>query len=275
MKKSIYLSFLALALSLSSAFAQHEPFLECHYTESYIDYPEKGKVKQDEMVLIISKGASEFYSLWCREHARLRDSLTAKGASLEEILAARDKVKYPVSTQHTVIYKNYPEKGRLTLTDQLIKSSFLYTEKMEIPQWEVFGEKKQIAGYDCQKAETNFLGRKWTAWFAPEIPVEDGPWKLCGLPGLILQAEDSEKEYRFTCIEIKNVSDAPAIRLPKKNYIKCSKSEYLKSLFLHKEDMNTFLRKHGIEPPVEITSNGKAVSAFPKRKFNYIERVTP
>ncbi len=57
---------------------------------------------------------------------------------------------------------------------------------------------KNILGYDCFKAIAPYRGRRWTAWFAPEIPVQDGPWKLCGLPGLILEAYDTNHEYSFT-----------------------------------------------------------------------------
>ena len=58
-------------------------------------------------------------------------------------------------------------------------------------------ESKEVIGYQCFRAVTDYRGRKWTAWFAPEIPIQEGPWKLCGLPGLILEAYDNNGEYHF------------------------------------------------------------------------------
>lgn len=47
-----------------------------------------------------------------------------------------------------------------------------------------------ILDYKCIKATTRFRGRDYTAWVTKELPINDGPWKFYGLPGLILQIED-------------------------------------------------------------------------------------
>ncbi|MBL7472907.1 GLPGLI family protein [Robertkochia sediminum] len=71
--------------------------------------------------------------------------------------------------------------------------------KEEIPviDWKISQETKKIGALDCIKATGSFRGREYTAWFSPEIPVPFGPWKLYGLPGLILEAYDKNKEIYF------------------------------------------------------------------------------
>ena len=64
----------------------------------------------------------------------------------------------------------------------------IYEEEAPELEWEMTGEHGTVASFDCQKAECDFRGRRWEAWFTPEIPVSEGPWKLKGLPGLILYA---------------------------------------------------------------------------------------
>ena len=63
--------------------------------------------------------------------------------------------------------------------------------------WELLPETKNITSFKCQKARGNFRGRTYTVWFANEIPVSMGPWKLNGLPGLILEATDSLNQFQF------------------------------------------------------------------------------
>lgn len=63
--------------------------------------------------------------------------------------------------------------------------------------WQISKGIKNILGYSCQKAIGNFRGRTYTVWFTKEITTPYGPWKLFGLPGLILEAEDTFGRFKF------------------------------------------------------------------------------
>lgn len=69
--------------------------------------------------------------------------------------------------------------------------------------WHITEESKEIGKYIAIKAEVNFRGRDFEAWFTPEIPIFAGPWKLHGLPGLILEVKDIEEENLWYARNIK------------------------------------------------------------------------
>lgn len=71
------------------------------------------------------------------------------------------------------------------------------------PLWRIDTLRREIHGYRCLRAETDYRGRKWMVWFTPDIPLSCGPWKLVGLPGLILEAEDAEGQYSYRCEGLK------------------------------------------------------------------------
>lgn len=78
-----------------------------------------------------------------------------------------------------------------------------YTEKTELPEWTVHNDSiKNILGYECIYATCTYRGRNWKAWFTPEIPLQEGPWKLAGLPGVVLKAYDSGRQYVFEATSI-------------------------------------------------------------------------
>ncbi len=100
------------------------------------------------------------------------------------------------------VYKNSPQLGFLSYREAVSTVLYYYTESMPQYQWEVLEGDSVICDYSCQKARTTFRGRTWIVWYSMDLPYADGPWKLCGLPGLILKAEDSEGDFSFTAYKI-------------------------------------------------------------------------
>ena len=76
---------------------------------------------------------------------------------------------------------------------------------------------KEILGYQCQMATTRFKGRQWTVWYTEDIPLDEGPWKLRGLPGLVLSAYDAKRQYVFEGAGLEQVStDQPVVIVEEK-----------------------------------------------------------
>lgn len=87
----------------------------------------------------------------------------------------------------TFVCKNHPQ-GKMTVTDGLSLQDYIYEDELNAQNWQFVDSTKTILDYPCQMATCDFRGRQWTAWFAPDIPISDGPWKFGGLPGLIMES---------------------------------------------------------------------------------------
>lgn len=157
----------------------------------------------DKMLLQIGPdGLSKFSS-----YKNLSVDSLIMSSSSEQITAA--VINGQLSNgEFMTIYKNYPE-GRLTHTEKICQDWLRYDESMPQLDWQLTDSTANILGYDCQAATCSFRGRDWTVYYCEDIPVMDGPWKLHGLPGLIMRAADSKGEYTFECIGIKSVADRP------------------------------------------------------------------
>lgn len=83
---------------------------------------------------------------------------------------------------------------------------FVINSKDEI-SWKLYPEIKTYNNYKLQKATTNFGGRSWTAWFAKDINIPEGPYKFRGLPGLIFLLEDSNKDFIYALAGNKKLSE--------------------------------------------------------------------
>ncbi|MDR3340726.1 MAG: GLPGLI family protein [Candidatus Symbiothrix sp.] len=182
----------------------------------------KTKELADYMILEIGEsGISKFYS---DNKRRLDSILTDVLKNPQKALLLRDNIMnsgIQKADEHE-IYKNYPV-GKMTVTDQAGLSAFLTEENLNEIQWQMTTDTMTCLKYLCQKATCDFRGRHYEAWFAPDLPINDGPWKFTGLPGLILYATDSENQYIFKAVGLENTRYP--VRFTKREYVKTTRKE--------------------------------------------------
>lgn len=97
----------------------------------------------------------------------------------------------PRAGENLTIYQNYPKKGTLTVREGLLPKFYLYEEEQAL-QWNLLQETDKVLSYSCQCANVTYAGRNWRVSYTEDIPMPYGPWKLSGLPGLILKAESAD-----------------------------------------------------------------------------------
>lgn len=113
------------------------------------------------------------------------------------------------------IYKDFSQK-KIVLSDYNAAKKYLINDTLNNFKWKITGEKVKILNFKCKKATVRFRGRYYEVWYTEEIPVQNGPWKFCGLPGLIIKVKDEKSEfvYELTGIDLKNKFDKKIISIP-------------------------------------------------------------
>mgnify|MGYP001670409800 FL=1 len=211
-------SILLLA-SLAVQAAAREPMIDrahmkCLYRYVYTFDTLKNELRDDLLILQIGKEVSKCYSYYTFQCDSLRR--TPDGAKVWSELFRRATEKdgiygdFPHVRMSTYVYKNYPT-GQMTITDRISSQGYRYVDSLHAQTWTMGDSTREVLGYTCQQATADFRGRLWTAWFATDIPVSDGPWKLGGLPGLILEAYDEGQQHVFTAVGLERVKDEPII----------------------------------------------------------------
>ena len=95
-------------------------------------------------------------------------------------------------------------------------------------KWELHKESKMVNDIECFKATTTFRGNTWEVWYAPSLPYPYGPWKLNGLPGLILEATSTDGYHTYIAEKIKNNYPKKEPVIPRNKILKeISFKEYL------------------------------------------------
>ncbi len=273
------LLFIALACMAADFIRNGEPaILEVRYqrTEVYDTLHRDSLRFTDEMMLRI--GTTK--SLFCNVKRFYQDSLfKANSEAYWSLMKAEiDKGNPNVfatlgGNKRSYLYKDYTA-NRVTEEDYFDTTPWRYKEDWEKPVWEITDDTKTILGYECNKAVTDFRGRRWVAWFTPEIPVQEGPWKLCGLPGLILEAYDSDRDYQFeACGLIQNALGEVGTCMHRKtdDYNDVTRDEFLNNWwrFKHSNSGAKIRAAYGVGPKATPGDNKPKVINYDKEETDY------
>lgn len=152
--------------------------------------------------------------------------------------------------------------NKLSYYGKVSIDKFMYHEEVPHIDWALSDSTKEICGYLCHQATATFRGRNWIAWYC-DIPKSVGPWKLNGLPGLILAAETEDKEHTFSAISVRK-SSSP-ITVNDKEYFKTTREHFNQALADYKSNPAKSWKN---SPLASKDMNGKTMP-IPKRKLFY------
>ena len=109
-----------------------------------------------------------------------------------------------LNTSDIIVHKN---NNNEFFQYDLLENTVLQLQTNDTQKWNLSQEKKNVKNLSLQKAITTWGGRNWTAWFAEEIPFQEGPYKFHGLPGLIVEIYDDKKNYHFELIRSEKIKE--------------------------------------------------------------------
>ncbi len=190
---------IVLGLTVFSACAQNLDIADIEVCYDYTHFHRTGKQQSHPMILLANAVNSKFYNPQTEYVDSLEATPEGKEMYNQMKMAAYTSGKLRNVPSRTVPMYVFKHKyNNITeVFDGHSMLMFTYTEQYEPQTWEIIDSTRTVLGYECVMAKTDYHGRHWTAWFTPEIPIQDGPWKLSGLPGLILEATEESGQHKF------------------------------------------------------------------------------
>lgn len=250
------LGIIVLSLFMQTITAQTNRFV--YQVTMKPDASDKNDIKTENAYLDISPEKSVFYS----ENRIKRDSVIqaamqsggTRGFNRDQMQSLRSIINYSIEKDK--------KSQKMIFKDRIGRDVYTYEEDRPI-SWKIFPETTKIGEYKVQKAETDFGGRKWTAWFTTDLPYQDGPYKFGGLPGLIVKVEDDKDEYSFDLMKNYKIADFPTLN-QFGNTIKVKRSDYVKQQKKFMEDPMSFMSQGGgISAPMRVGGGNRGGGGNP------------
>jgi GLPGLI family protein len=195
MKKLLIISALLIAIVANASAQTDTAQVLIHYKFTHVrDTTNRDHPYTENMALYIGKTSSAYRSYDnVLEQAEFKKQVQAAMASSPDGHISIHRNKKGSGAE----YYEFPNEKKLARKEPLVMETYLIDDAMPAIGWNISNDTATFGGLHCQKATAYFKGRDYTAWFCPDIPLRVGPWKLNGLPGIIVQAYDAKKDVQF------------------------------------------------------------------------------
>lgn len=256
-------TIIVLVFVAQIAFAQTTRFI--YQVTMKPDSTDQNNIKTEMAFLDATPEKSIFYG----EKRLKRDSLLTKMRETRGGSFDRTQMQNLRSNIDFTIEKDF-KTGTKTFNSRIGRDQYSYDEDRPM-EWKILAETATIGDYKTQKAETQFAGRTWYAWFATDIPIQDGPYKFAGLPGLIVKAEDAKGDYSFDLKETKKIA-SPTVFEQRGNIIKVKRTVFNQQLEKFRKDPTSFSPP---SPPVSMSGNsgGMRPQTNPTQRKEFEQRM--
>ncbi len=220
------------------------------------DTTNPGKLYAENMHLFLGMHSSVYKTA----DKELADSL----ARASFIASGGKSMDITKSTTFSQVFM-YPESHQILVFDRVLFNKYIMEDEWPSIDWKITDETKIISQLNCQKAKGSWRGRTYEAWFCTDLPFHAGPWKLNGLPGLIVEAVDTRQQVLFKFVGYRTLNDGKVvIKLPEKNEVKpVSVQDFNKAREAIKKDPSIIMSASGGKVTAIATSTaGRNVSSY-------------
>ena len=266
---------LSLLLTVTALCAQHT--VKVSYNVSKPIVMQSG-ISQSKMTLVSSADKSLYYNTTSmyvdslsstpEGKAELKRLLGMESVSIDENGQVKMNINENIHKKETLyVAKNFAD-GSLSVFDKWYNEDGTYREPLDEMKWTIVEDStKKVLGYERIMATTDYHGRSWKAWFTPEIPLHDGPWKFRNLPGLILKAEAPDGAFSFEATGIENLTGKFPQLYDREEYQRVDRKKAFAAHVKYLDNLENQLKaqygpKAGL---IVVDNNGKVVE---QRKFD-------
>lgn len=252
MKKIIPLVLSMISLITTQAQWFNEPIIELDTARLQVMYQLKfiddtnhlNFTKTEKQILLTGTLASSYESYNYYKFQKTGRKNAQEGNLIEWLQTGISATDYMCSFYYE-IYKLH-STNTIVHTERIFNLDyFRYEENGNIFKWEMGHDTDTIIGFVCQNAFCNFSGRLWEAWFASDIPYRDGPYKFCGLPGLILKISDTKGHYKFEALSLEIPHQYTLVEYHDHDFVCTSKKEFFKVYDKNKKNITGVVLESG------------------------------